>query len=243
MPPLSRASKPAPPTRVGELLPTEITQTDRVDSFEDRGGCESVPRRVDPRADLAATVSPMVGLMTRASRRILHDDGLADDAIQETLLTFWTRGERPENPQAWLLHAVTLRSLHLARTSRRRRENERRACLGRPEWSLRDDPARSLDHADLLQILDESLGRVPEEYRTVFNLWAFEEMDYAGIAEALQIPIGTVRSRLNRTRQAIRESLSEMFAELGPRKASHKDRPEFVASEGPPPGRKGSVGT
>jgi RNA polymerase sigma-70 factor (ECF subfamily) len=233
MPPLSRASRPAPPTRVGELARPESSQPDRVDTFEDRGGCESFPSRVDPQADLAATVSPLVGLMARASRRILHDDGLADDAIQETLLAFWARGEQPENPQAWLLHAVTLRSLHLARTSRRRRENERRACLGRPEWSLRDDPAHSLDHSDLLQILDESLGQVPHEYRSVFDLWAFEEMDYAGIAETLHIPIGTVRSRLNRTRKAIRAALCEMFVEQAARKSSHHDQPRCTGPEEP----------
>ena len=165
------------------------------------------------RDDLAATVGPLFGLMTRASRRILHDENLAEDAIQEAVLKFWSLGERPANPQAWLLHAVTFRSLHLARTGRRRREHERRACLGRTEWSHRDDPTRSADHGDLLRVLEESLGRLPKEYRAVFALWAFEGMDYAGIARTLGIPIGTVRSRLSRTRRAIRESLAVSDAE------------------------------
>ena len=151
--------------------------------------------------------------MTRASRRILHDDDLADDAIQETLLTFWTRPEQPANPRAWLLHAVTLRSLHLARSGRRRREHERRASLDRAEWSERDDPARSLDHADLQRVIHEALGQVPEDYRAVFALAAFENLDYAAIAQTLHIPIGTVRSRLNRTRRLIREALAPMLAE------------------------------
>jgi len=226
MPSLSPPSRPAPLTRVGEVARPETTQPGFDDSFEDRSRCESIGRRFDPRDDLTATLNPLFRLLTRTSRRILHDDNLADDAIQETLLTFWSRGEQPGNPQAWLLRAVTLRSLHLARTCRRRREHEKRACLGRPEWSFRDDPARSLDQADLLRILDESLRRLPDEYRAVFTLWAIEEMDYAGIAEALHIPIGTVRSRLSRTRRAIRESLSEMFADQAPRTGSHQNQPD-----------------
>lgn len=169
-----------------------------------------------PSSELESAFIPLVGVMARASRRILHDETLVDDAIQETLLAYWVRPERPENPRAWLLHAVTLRSLQLARSRRRRQYHERRACLGRTELSSPDDSTRSLDHADLVRVLDESLVRVPAEYRAVFRLWIFEGMDYAGIAEALQVPIGTVRSRLNRTRKAIRESLANQYDDQRP---------------------------
>jgi RNA polymerase sigma-70 factor, ECF subfamily len=224
MPSSSRPSRPASPTGIVEVARSG-SLPERVDPFEDRGRRQSIEGRPDPRVDLAETFDRLHGPMTRASRRILGDDGLAEDAIQETLLSFWTRGEPPENPQAWLLHAITLRSLHLARTRRRRREYEERACLGRPEWNPGDDPARSLDYEDLLRILEESLRRVPDEYRAVFMLWAIEEMDYAGISEALHIPIGTVRSRLSRARRAIRQHLSDMLAEQAPRMGSHQNEP------------------
>lgn len=169
-----------------------------------------------PGPDLGAIVGPLVGAMTRTSRRILHDDALADDAIQETFLTYWTRAERPANPQAWLLRAVTLRSLHLARSARRRRDHEHRATLGRAEWSDRDDPARSLDHAELMEVLHEALAQLPAAYRAVFLLWAVEEMDYATIAATLHIPLGTVRSRLNRTRRQIRTALAGLDGKDSP---------------------------
>jgi RNA polymerase sigma-70 factor, ECF subfamily len=216
-------SRPAHPPRVGEAARPVTGQPEHFDPSGDRCGCESVAGRPDPRVDLTSALDPLFRRMARASRRILRDDGLAEDAIQETLLCFWSRAEPPENPQAWLIHAVTLRSLHLARTSRRRREHERRANLGRPGWSLGDDPARSLDYEDLLRILEESLRKVPDESRKVFLLWAIEEMDYAEISRALQIPIGTVRSRLSRTRRAIRESLSEILPDQVPRTVSHQN--------------------
>ncbi len=162
---------------------------------------------------LPAIIGPHFGPMARASRRILRDDSLADDAIQETLLSFWSRGEPPENTRAWLLRAVTLRSLHLARARRRRREHEALACLARPERSVRDDPTRSLDREDLSRVVAEALGRIAEEYRAVFLLWAVEELDYAAIASELEIPIGTVRSRLSRSRRLLRELLADT---LGP---------------------------
>jgi RNA polymerase sigma factor (sigma-70 family) len=161
--------------------------------------------------DFAETVRPLLGLMARVSRRIVRDEDLADDVIQEALLSFWTCQVTPPNPRAWLLRAVTLRSLQLARTSRRRRKHEKHASLSRPEWSVRDDPSRELDRQEFVHLFREALGQVKEEYRVVFALWAFEEMDYASIAESLGIPIGTVRSRLSRSRHAIRESVSEII--------------------------------
>ncbi len=165
-----------------------------------------------PDGDLAAVVRPHFEPMSRASRRILRDDALADDAIQETLLSFWSRPERPENPRAWLLRAVTLRSLHLARARRRRREHEERASLGRPEGTTRDDPARSLDGDDLARVVGEALGRLAEEYRAAFLLRAVEGRDYESIAAALDLPIGTVRSRLSRARRLLRAQLAEAGA-------------------------------
>ncbi len=204
---VSRASLPSPRVRIGDR------SLDRVSS--------------ETPDDLVGAMRPLFGQMARLSRRILQDDGLADDAIQETLVTFWARGQLPPNPRAWLLQAVTLRSLHLARTGRRRRKHERQASLGRPERDLRDDPSRSLDHQDLSRALHEALERVADDHRAVFLLWAVEEMDYAGIAATLQIPIGTVRSRLSRSRQAIRESLAGRLDDhhLGqsPRPGSHAE--------------------
>ena len=69
----------------------------------------------------------------------------------------------------------------------------------------------------LTRTWDELLRTIPPEYREVILLRTAANMDYAAIADTLQIPIGTVRSRLNRTRQVFREALSrELFPEGGP---------------------------
>ena len=116
----------------------------------------------------------------------------------------------PRNLRAWLARAVVHRSLHLARCRSRRRRHEHRACLEHPEGSDRDDPTLLLEDEELRGILQEALSRIPPDHRAVLFLNVFERMDYESIATALQIPIGTVRSRLNRSRKALRDVLIRM---------------------------------
>lgn len=158
----------------------------------------------------AETVQPVVGRLVHALRRILGSEDLAWDAVQEALLSLWRQDPPPSNPRAWLIRTVIHRSLHLARTLRRRR-HETRACLGRPEASHRDDPSRLIPAAETSDVLMEVLSKLGEKHRQVLTLLLIEEMDYESIARALDIPIGTVRSRLNRSRTAIREILEGEF--------------------------------
>lgn len=153
------------------------------------------------------TVRPVVGRLVHASRSILGSEDLAWDAVQEALLSLWRQDPPPSNPRAWLIRTVIHRSLHLARTLRRRRRHEMRASLGRPEASDRDDPSRLIPAAEAYDILAEVLSNLGEKHRQVLTLLVIEEMDYESIARALDVPIGTVRSRLNRSRTAIREIL------------------------------------
>jgi RNA polymerase sigma factor (sigma-70 family) len=65
--------------------------------------------------------------------------------------------------------------------------------------------------------MDEQLVRaidgLSEDYQQVLMLWAVEELSYKEISEALDIPIGTVMSRLHRVRQKLSEELHEYAVE------------------------------
>jgi RNA polymerase sigma-70 factor (ECF subfamily) len=168
---------------------------------------EDAPRRYSVDS-YTRTICPLTGLMVSVARRILGDEAQAWDAVQEALIGLWNEREIPPNPRAWLTRAVVLRSLHLARCRTRRRRHEKQACERRHEASDRDDPTLRLDYEDLAKTLDETLLAIRPECREVIQLRMTADMDYASIADALQIPIGTVRSRLNRTRQVFREVLA-----------------------------------
>jgi RNA polymerase sigma-70 factor (ECF subfamily) len=161
----------------------------------------------------AAVVHDRIGMLQRVARRILHSDDLADDAVQEALFRLWREGQMPPNPEGWLIRAVVLRSLHLYRSRRRRRDYEERAGAQRTEHDPRGDAARALEVKEAAQAIALALGRLPEHLRAVFILRTVEENDYAAIARRLRIPLGTVRSRLNRSRRAISVLLRPLHEE------------------------------
>ena len=138
---------------------------------------------------------------------VLHGEDLADDAVQEALLSLWREGRMPQNPEGWLVRAVVLRSLHLNRSRRRRRGYEGRAGATRPELDPDGDASRVLEAQEVAHAIAALLGELPEHLRTVFVLREAEQRDYESIAAALCVPIGTVRSRLHRARQALQEGL------------------------------------
>jgi len=144
------------------------------------------------------------------ARRIVRSEDLAQDTVQEALLSFWLEAEVPPNPRAWLIRTVVHRSLHLSRTSARRRKHEGRACRCRPEASDRDDPARTMERDDFVGVVYGALGQIAPEHRAVLVMKNVQEMNYQAIADALHIPVGTVRSRLNRARKSVRAILRQL---------------------------------
>ena len=68
-------------------------------------------------------------------------------------------------------------------------------------------PERRLVSSDLLDRVTEAMDELPEHYRIVIWLRDGEDLSYAEIAEALDLPIGTVRSRLARARSALKKAV------------------------------------
>src|ERR1700720_1244157 len=78
-----------------------------------------------------------------------------------------------------------------------------------------DSPFDSLAHREVQQRVDAELRKVAEPYRTTLILRDLEEMSYEEIAEVLQISLGTVKSRLTRGRQALKQRLAPYVREVG----------------------------
>jgi RNA polymerase sigma-70 factor, ECF subfamily len=81
------------------------------------------------------------------------------------------------------------------------------------------DPAESpfdnVAHREVQRRVEEELKKVPEPYRTTLILRDLEEMSYEEIAEVLEISLGTVKSRLTRGREALRQRLVPYVREVG----------------------------
>jgi RNA polymerase sigma-70 factor (ECF subfamily) len=141
---------------------------------------------------------------------LLGDPVLSDDATQESFVKAFEhlRGFRGGSFRAWLLKIVTNSAYDLLRRSRRHPtqplfpENEEGEEIESPAWLV--DPNASVEAAveqkedakRLYQLLDE----LPPAYRSVLTLIDIQELDYTEAAQILNIPLGTVKSRLARAR-------------------------------------------
>lgn len=78
-----------------------------------------------------------------------------------------------------------------------------------------DSPFDNVAHREVQAQVDRELRKLPEPYRTTLILRDLEEMSYEEIAEVLQISVGTVKSRLTRGRQALKERLTPYVRKVG----------------------------
>jgi RNA polymerase sigma-70 factor (ECF subfamily) len=159
------------------------------------------------RVEFDRVVGPRVGRLQRLAQKILRSEELADDAVQEALLSLWREERPPQNLDGWLVRAVVNRCLHLNRSRHRRRKHEERASIGRSECDPGGDASRPLEVAEVMKAVATALEGLPDHLRSVFVLREAEQMGYESIAEALGVPVGTVRSRLHRAREALRGAL------------------------------------
>ena len=70
-----------------------------------------------------------------------------------------------------------------------------------------EGPQEVAERTDSRQGLEKALAQLTEDFRTILILREVEDLDYSEIAEALEVPVGTVRSRLARARMALRKQL------------------------------------
>ena len=79
----------------------------------------------------------------------------------------------------------------------------------------RDSPFDNVAHKEVRDRVEQELHRVPEPYRTTLILRDLEEMSYEEIAEITNASLGTVKSRLTRGRQALKQRLLPYIRECG----------------------------
>ena len=94
-----------------------------------------------------------------------------------------------------------------------------------------DSPFENVAHHEVQKRVEEELRKVPEPYRSTLILRDLEEMSYEEIAEVLEISLGTVKSRLTRGRDALRQRLAPYVREVGDELGLTAPRSEKSGSE------------
>lgn len=153
----------------------------------------------------AALVERHGPMVLRVCRSILRDEHAAEDALQATFLILVRRAStvrKQDSIGSWL-HGVALRVAACARgASMRRRRHEKRAAELVPT-DARDIPG----DLDLAPVLHEEVERLPQRYRVVIVLCHLEGLTCEAAAGRLKWPVGTVKSRLARGRERLRNRL------------------------------------
>lgn len=154
--------------------------------------------------EIAAQIEPLIPSLRRYARALLRDRDAADDLVQSTLeraLSRWRLRRDGGDLRAWMF--TILRNLYL---DQRRRIARRGVDLELDHFgALADDVGaeRALIARDALARLDT----LPEEQRSLLLLIGVEDLSYEQAARVLDVPIGTIMSRLSRARAALRRSV------------------------------------
>lgn len=150
------------------------------------------------------------GLMHGICRRITCNDQDAMDALQEALVAMWQRIGAFEGRSAmstWLYRIAANAAIDEVR--RRARRAVQADVTIFDQEPAPDDVAAE---AALRSTVDWALGQLPPQYRAAVVLRENYYMSYQEIAEILDVPIDTVKSRISRGRQALAELLRPAFS-------------------------------
>jgi RNA polymerase sigma-70 factor, ECF subfamily len=170
---------------------------------------------------------PWLDAVYRFSLRLTHGDrDAAEDLAQETFLRahrFWHTYEGGTNAKSWLF--TICRNTYLHERDRARTQRERPAADLDPRTeelasaAAFRDSAKSPEREFFDELIDdevvEAIDDLPEEFREVLVLSDLGDLKYAEIAELLDIPVGTMKSRLFRARKLLQERLRDFAIRSG----------------------------
>ncbi len=154
-----------------------------------------------------------VGAVFALAHRLTGSRELAEEVTAETFLVAWRAraevdaDERPLLP--WLLGITARQSMNATRGVRRRLTFLSRRPGPTPVEDFADETVARMDDARLLRRTQEALRSLTRAEAEVVGLCVWSGLSYAEAADALDIPVGTVRSRLARARARLRALTSD----------------------------------
>jgi RNA polymerase sigma-70 factor, ECF subfamily len=165
-------------------------------------------------------VLPEIEVLLRVAHSLTRNHAEAEDLVQDTLLRAYRGigGFDGRHPRAWLL--TILRNTHINRNRRRRPEllRDPDAATDRMISAASDERTDAVIDDEIDAEIIRALESLDEPFRRVVELVDIDGLSYAEAAEVLDVPVGTVMSRLHRARSRIRDRLDQVG--FAPRSAS-----------------------
>lgn len=185
---------------------------------------ELTREEIQKQEDFEEEIVPHLDAMYNFALRLTSDPSDAEDLVQDTIVKayrFFSSYEKGTNAKAWLF-----RILKNSYINNYRKQSKQPNQVDYDEVSsfyetiradrtdtsdLEDKMYRDLIDDDISQALEE----LPEDFRTVVLLCDVEGFTYEEIANMLDVPIGTIRSRLHRGRNLLKAQLKEYAEKRG----------------------------
>jgi RNA polymerase sigma factor (sigma-70 family) len=164
--------------------------------------------------DMLCLVEPLIPALRRYAGALLRNPAAADDLVQDCLervIGRWHQRRADGNAQTWVF--TILHNLAVNRLKQTARRGPHLAIDDADETVLAGPASQEdrLRYRDLMR----GLQALPEDQRSVLLLVSVEDVSYAEAARVLDVPVGTVMSRLSRARENLLRAM-----EAGPRPAA-----------------------
>ena len=148
--------------------------------------------------------------------RFVNDLDLAEDLVQDTLLKLYTHKDSYQEIAKFSTWLYTI-AANLARTELRKKK--RRKTFSVTELSRDDrefiiassdvDPSENLSSQNFEKSVQRALAELPDDFKTIIILRDIQELSYDEISKIVDVPLGTVKSRINRVRVKLQQLLKK----------------------------------
>jgi RNA polymerase sigma-70 factor, ECF subfamily len=169
-------------------------------------------------------VLPHLDAAYNLARWLARNDEDARDIVQEAVMRAlrYFAGFRGENARPWLLQIVRHASFAWLQENRTGERDSMADADAEPHAPPRDEPLPAMLDRDERRRVNTALAALPVHYKEVLVLRELEDLSYRDISLVVDVPLGTVMSRLARARQLMRDALSSVQDGPGERPESSR---------------------
>lgn len=185
---------------------------------------ELTPSEVQKQEDFNEEIIPHLDALYNFALRLTSDPNDAEDLVQDTIVKafrFFSSYEKGTNAKAWLFRILKNSYINSYRKKSKQPQQVDYDEVASFYESIRDERTDTSDLESIMyrELIDDdvsnALNALPEDFRTVVLLCDVEGFTYEEIANMLDVPIGTIRSRLHRGRNLLRSELTNYAEKRG----------------------------
>lgn len=189
-----------------------------------KGMAELTQKERKKQQDFNEEILPHLDSLYNFGLRLTSDPNDAEDLVQDTIVKayrFFSSYEKGTNAKAWLFRILKNSYINNYRRKSNKPQEVDYDEVATFYETIRAERTETSDLEDKMfrELIDDeltnALDRIPEDFRTVVLLCDVEDFTYEEIANMLDVPIGTIRSRLHRGRNLLKAQLMEYATKRG----------------------------